>query len=148
MARKVLFSPLFCSLKGSCKVKFEIPHSSSEVRQLELALDAYQNDINAYREIIESKLAWLHWLKWRHKCPMTLGLPISALGMVTSKLTNIPEEHRILIRSATARINDIANGLLSRSKASFQSIEDTNETSTQSHMLSIVTGRRAKREEI
>lgn len=42
--------------------------------------------------------------------------PLSALNMVTSTLTQVPEEKRILIRSAVQRINDIANNLLEQSK--------------------------------
>lgn len=44
--------------------------------------------------------------------------PLSALSMVTQALTEIPEEKRLIIRSATQRINDIANELLQQSKRS------------------------------
>ncbi len=43
--------------------------------------------------------------------------PLSALTMITGSLTEIPEDKRILIRNATQRINDIANGLLQTGKA-------------------------------
>ena len=42
--------------------------------------------------------------------------PLSALNMVTAMLKEIPETQRVLIRSATSRINDIANALLENSK--------------------------------
>lgn len=38
--------------------------------------------------------------------------PLSALNMVAGSIREIPEENRVLIRSATQRINDIANDLL------------------------------------
>lgn len=38
--------------------------------------------------------------------------PLSALNMVTASLRDLPEEKRILIRSATQRISDVANNLL------------------------------------
>jgi signal transduction histidine kinase len=42
--------------------------------------------------------------------------PLSALTMVAGTLTDIPEEKRVMIRNATQRINDIANGLLQKGK--------------------------------
>lgn len=44
--------------------------------------------------------------------------PLSALTMLTDRLSSLPEESRILLRSSVNRINDIANQLLSRSKDS------------------------------
>jgi|GEM_PF-2142181 len=43
--------------------------------------------------------------------------PLSALSMIMGTLKDLPEEKRILIRNATQRINDIANGLLQKGKA-------------------------------
>ncbi len=42
--------------------------------------------------------------------------PLTALNMMMSQLASIPEESRIIIRSAVNRINDIANHLLQKSK--------------------------------
>ncbi len=42
--------------------------------------------------------------------------PLAVLTMMTGSLTDIPEDKRILIRNATQRINDIANGLLRMGK--------------------------------
>lgn len=42
--------------------------------------------------------------------------PLTALGLVTHQLPQIPEEKRIIIRSAVNRINDIANQLLQKSR--------------------------------
>lgn len=44
--------------------------------------------------------------------------PLSAINMVTKTLTSVPSEKRLLIESATSRINGIANDLLSRYKTS------------------------------
>lgn len=43
--------------------------------------------------------------------------PLTALNMVLAQLSNIPESHRLLIKSAIGRINDIANSMLAKSKA-------------------------------
>jgi len=42
--------------------------------------------------------------------------PLSALNMAVSFLKDVPEEQRLLVRSATQRINDIANNLLSQNR--------------------------------
>jgi signal transduction histidine kinase len=44
--------------------------------------------------------------------------PLSALNMVVASLKDLPEDKRLIIRSAAQRINDIANGLLQQSKKS------------------------------
>lgn len=43
--------------------------------------------------------------------------PLSALTLLTGGLMELPEDKRILVRNAVARINDIANTLLTKSKA-------------------------------
>ena len=43
--------------------------------------------------------------------------PLAALNMTIANLKNIPEQQRITLRAASNRINDIANTLLSHSKA-------------------------------
>lgn len=42
--------------------------------------------------------------------------PLTALRMLSNSLYELPEEKRILVRNSIDRINDIANGLLERSK--------------------------------
>lgn len=44
--------------------------------------------------------------------------PLSALTMITSTLTQIPEEKRLIVRNAVNRINDIANTLIEQAKQS------------------------------
>lgn len=46
--------------------------------------------------------------------------PLTALNMVISNSKNLPEENRVLIRSAVNRINDIANQLLQKEKSGFK----------------------------
>lgn len=42
--------------------------------------------------------------------------PLSALNMIAGTISEVPEEKRLLIKSAIQRINDIANDLLSRGR--------------------------------
>ena len=43
--------------------------------------------------------------------------PIAALNTVVSCLQNIPEDQRLMLRSAVNRIKDIANGLIEKNKS-------------------------------
>lgn len=65
--------------------------------------------------------------------------PLSALNLVVSTITNLPEEKRILIRSSVNRINDIANDLLCKSKSratTDSQIDSSKNNKTQVEMLS------------
>lgn len=48
--------------------------------------------------------------------------PLSALSLVSDGFSNLPEERRVLIRSAITRIQDIANNLLSKYRTSQQEL--------------------------
>jgi signal transduction histidine kinase len=68
--------------------------------------------------------------------------PLSALNMVVASLKDLPEDKRLIIRSAAQRINDIANGLLQQSKksggltaSSSQAKTPTPDTPTEPQML-------------
>jgi len=75
--------------------------------------------------------------------------PLSALNMVVSTLTDLPEEKQMVIKSALGRINDIANQLLKKSKnadireiRNFAAAEEktaTETTSISSVITSIIT---------
>jgi len=56
--------------------------------------------------------------------------PLSALNMVTQDLKELPEEERIIIRSAVQRIEDIANDLASK-KGQAKEVKETTETEQQ-----------------
>ena len=43
--------------------------------------------------------------------------PLSALNMILASLQDLPEDRRLIVRNATQRINDIANSLLQKSRA-------------------------------
>lgn len=55
--------------------------------------------------------------------------PLSALSMIIGQLSQIPEDKRILVRSAVNRINDIANSLLEKSKEARSATETSKEKS-------------------
>lgn len=51
--------------------------------------------------------------------------PLAALNIVVSDLSEIPEETRLIVRSAVRRIKDIANGLLLNNRAHFENLFST-----------------------
>lgn len=57
--------------------------------------------------------------------------PLAALTMVTSDLQELPEENRLLIRSAVQRIHDIANDLAGKKSKSTGKSEESDELSLQ-----------------
>jgi signal transduction histidine kinase len=63
--------------------------------------------------------------------------PIAALNLMTNQLSMIPEDNRIIIRSAVNRINDIANQLLQKSKESQLKSEITPKNNNNLNQLNI-----------
>ena len=57
--------------------------------------------------------------------------PLAALGMVVQDLDGVSEDHRLLIRSAVGRINDIANVLLDRKRAGMRPTPDATQRGEQ-----------------
>lgn len=51
--------------------------------------------------------------------------PLSALDMVTSDLSGLPEDKRVLLRSAVGRVKDIANNLLQKNREIMKSNSGT-----------------------
>ncbi len=80
-------------------------HSLAEISSLNLASKRFQE---IERRAVFSELA--------SQVSHDIRSPLSALNMVMGTLKGLPEEKRLIIRSATQRINDIANQLLQKSK--------------------------------
>lgn len=55
--------------------------------------------------------------------------PLAALNMVLGQINELPEGYRLLIRNATQRINDIANGLLKKGKPDINSKDNLTSSS-------------------
>lgn len=71
--------------------------------------------INQQRILLDEKMKKLVFNVSR-QVAHDIRSPLSALNMISSSLSDIQEEKRVLIRNAVQRINDIANDLLSKSK--------------------------------
>ncbi len=102
----------------------------SDIEELELS--SYQKqmpvlgpkEIFLIRDIIEKmrikilKVATLEsQTKLAKQVAHDIRSPLSALNIITSTLTDVPEEKRLLIRNSVQRINDIANDLLQKGKS-------------------------------
>ena len=64
--------------------------------------------------------------------------PLSALNMISSALSDVPEEKRLLIRNASKRINDIANQLISKVKESHSKQNTETKSPSKIELLSAI----------
>lgn len=86
--------------------KDEIAHLASEFNGLLSALSEAQTEIvNSKREAARGELA--------QQVSHDIRSPLAALESVSTNVSQLPEEQRLIIRSAVGRIGDIANQLLS-----------------------------------
>ncbi len=103
--------------------------SSIPIREISLLSESYKDLLIHSQKYITLKKA--------EELNSSLGLqakqvshdirsPLSALTMITSTLTQVPEDKRLIIRNAVNRINDIANTLLEQAKQSKSQAEQGN----------------------
>lgn len=90
--------------------------SENEIDVLREAIKTYQKNIKQTQEalVTQSRLSTL--VSIASQVAHDIRSPLTALNMVIETLNKLPEEKRIIIRSAIQRINDIANDLLLRGK--------------------------------
>jgi len=99
----------------------EAPKEIIFIRDRFVELIAKQNEILKRAEI----------LKLSEQVAHDIRSPLAAISMVVSNVSSVPEEKRILIKSAARRIQDIADNLLLRSKDSAV-IEDQSDGAVES----------------
>ena len=89
----------------------------NEIEFLNQAIKTYQKNIKRSQdELVEqSKLSTL--VSIASQVAHDIRSPLTALNIVIETLNKLPEDKRIIVRSATQRINDIANDLLARGKS-------------------------------
>ena len=92
--------------------------SENEIAILGNAIQTYNLNMKKTRDdlVAQSKLSTL--VSVASQVAHDIRSPLTALNMVVGVLDEIPEEKRIVVRSAIQRINDIANDLLSRGRNS------------------------------
>lgn len=87
-------------------------HESREIKLISDSILKMAKDLQHYQELkVQERL-----MEQASQVAHDIRSPIAALGMVVSTLSNIPEDKRITIRGSLARIKDIANNLLEKSK--------------------------------
>jgi signal transduction histidine kinase len=130
-------------------IKKSISMQSLSVDELELVMNDIDTDANQSDVLTKAKSLILDYSNSKAKSSILESLeaqskqvahdirsPLSALSMIVGTLKDLPEEKRILIRNATQRINDIANGLLQKSKSTSENkilskeSQDTSSVST------------------
>lgn len=90
--------------------------SVPEMQPILHALKEFRTKVNQYhkeKQQLESQAVFASIAK---QVSHDIRSPLSALNLIMSDLSQIPEERRILIRNAVQRINDISNQLLEKSK--------------------------------
>lgn len=91
---------------------------NDEIIELKNTFDLYRKQVEESHQnlILKSKSEIL--VSLANQVAHDIRSPLTALNVVMSTTSELPEEKRLLIRHAVQRINDIANNLLEKSKTS------------------------------
>lgn len=93
-----------------------IPPEAKNSGALSGGLERLFIQINALAKEVATRESGLKMAEIASQVSHDIRSPLSALNMVTASIKDMPEEKRLMIRSAVQRINDIANALLQQSK--------------------------------
>lgn len=104
---KDLMAPLF---------GVEIVKTANEIEFLKRAFEAYKEWMQKAQLQIEKKTRQSAMIDVAAQVAHDIRSPLSALNMLVVDLPQVPEERRVVIRSAVQRINDISNSLLQKSR--------------------------------
>ncbi|MBI2346506.1 MAG: hybrid sensor histidine kinase/response regulator [Deltaproteobacteria bacterium] len=91
--------------------------NAPEVAQLMHALHALSMRIVSQERELANQLVHAKLGKISSQVAHDIRSPLAALEVATAGLAELPEEKRLLVRRATARIRDIANNLIERSRS-------------------------------
>jgi signal transduction histidine kinase len=107
----------------------------SEIIEIESSLKFYGNEIERLKnlEIKNESLKVVNEIA--SQVAHDIRSPLAALEVIIGSTDQLPEEKRLIIRSAVGRINDIANNLLHKSKKT-NSTEDSNQSSLSIELIS------------
>jgi signal transduction histidine kinase len=98
------------------KYRFQnrLGNASSEFKSIGKSLDQIFARIETYHQDAMQMNSYESQVNLAQQVAHDIRSPLAALNMVTQHLQGLPEEERVLIRSASHRINDIVNGLVSQ----------------------------------
>lgn len=94
----------------------EIAKTANEIIFLKRAFEAYKQWMQNAQLQIEMKTRQSAMIDVAAQVAHDIRSPLSALNMLVVDLPQVPEERRVVIRSAVQRINDISNSLLKKSR--------------------------------
>ncbi len=106
---KDLMAPMF---------NVEIIKTANEIEFLKRAFEAYKEWMHNAHLQLEKKARQSAMIDVAAQVAHDIRSPLSALNMLVVDLPQVPEERRVVIRSAVQRINDISNSLLQKSRES------------------------------
>jgi signal transduction histidine kinase len=94
------------------------PDVATEAVELHERLKKYIGERDQQRKEAEKLLHDASLVQWATQVAHDIRSPLTALNKATEDLTSLPEDKRVLLRSAVARIQDIANHLLQKNRPS------------------------------
>lgn len=104
--------------------------AKNEIKVLETAIEAFEENLHQlHLKTLEAEKSQLLEQTAR-QVSHDIRSPLSALNLVVNSLDKVPEEKRLILRSATSRINDIANTLLNKAKPEIITVTESNDNST------------------
>jgi signal transduction histidine kinase len=120
-------------------IEFNEDHHYDDFNQLINAFNRLNSTSYKYREELLVRERDDVALRTARQVAHDIRSPLAALNMVTQDLKELPEDERIIIRSAVQRIQDIANDLSSKRHkvhGNELKVEDNNNLETKTKLLS------------
>jgi signal transduction histidine kinase len=108
------------------KLRNDIPYNENEIDQLKLAFKLYDEEITRAKIAIADHSRLEAMSNIARQVSHDIRSPLSALNIVVSTITQIPDQSRTIIRDSLNRINDIANDLLQRNSRENYAISNLN----------------------
>jgi len=98
------------------KVTISFRSKEKELKTLEDNANRLISSISMLREREHDSIQAIAFNKVASQVAHDIRSPLSALEMISSQLSELPEEKRVIIRNSIHRIRDIANSLIGRKK--------------------------------
>jgi len=98
------------------KVTISFRSKEKELKTLEDNANRLISSISVLREREHDSIQAIAFNKVASQVAHDIRSPLSALEMISSQLSELPEEKRVIIRNSIHRIRDIANSLIGRKK--------------------------------
>lgn len=110
--------------------------SKDEIIEIQMALNHLFQKIDAHEQQKRQNEIAIRLAGISQQLAHDIRSPLAALKMATTQINELPEDSRLLIRSAVQRIDDIANDLAGKKSQTVQIEDVTNQDGLSLHLLS------------